>query len=332
MSEDTVSILADALRSGDRRALAQAITLVESTRDQHQAQAHELLAQLTAQTRQALRIGITGVPGAGKSTFIESLGLQMIGKGESVAVLTVDPSSAISGGSILGDKTRMPQLAASSDAFIRPSPSAGSEGGVGRHTREAIHLCEAAGFKLVIVETIGVGQSELRVAQMTDIFMLLLSPGAGDELQGIKRGIMELADIVLVNKCDGELLGAAQRTVGDYTAALRLMQPHTPGWQVPVLAISARTGEGISATVDAIGRFCEHSKEQGIFEMRRTHQAREALGQALREGLLESFMSDPVTAQRIEVVRTEIASGRLAPAVGAQQLLDQLKAERGAQG
>lgn len=332
MSEDTVSILADALRSGDRRALAQAITLVESTRDQHRAQAHELLAQLTAQTRQALRIGITGVPGAGKSTFIESLGLQMIGKGESVAVLTVDPSSAISGGSILGDKTRMPQLAASSDAFIRPSPSAGSEGGVGRHTREAIHLCEAAGFKLVIVETIGVGQSELRVAQMTDIFMLLLSPGAGDELQGIKRGIMELADIVLVNKCDGELLGAAQRTVGDYTAALRLMQPHTPGWQVPVLAISARTGEGISATVDAIGRFYEHSKEQGIFEMRRTHQAREALGQALREGLLESFMSDPVTAQRIEVVRTEIASGRLAPAVGAQQLLDQLKAERGAQG
>lgn len=332
MSEDTVSILADALRSGDRRALAQAITLVESTRDQHRAQAHELLAQLTAQTRQALRIGITGVPGAGKSTFIESLGLQMIGKGESVAVLTVDPSSAISGGSILGDKTRMPQLAASSDAFIRPSPSAGSEGGVGRHTREAIHLCEAAGFKLVIVETVGVGQSELRVAQMTDIFMLLLSPGAGDELQGIKRGIMELADIVLVNKCDGELLGAAQRTVGDYTAALRLMQPHTPGWQVPVLAISARTGEGISATVDAIGRFYEHSKEQGIFEMRRTHQAREALGQALREGLLESFMSDPVTAQRIEVVRTEIASGRLAPAVGAQQLLDQLKAERGAQG
>ena len=153
----------------------------------------------------------------------------MIGKGESVAVLTVDPSSAISGGSILGDKTRMPQLAASRDAFIRPSPSAGSEGGVGRHTREAIHLCEAAGFKLVIVETVGVGQSELRVAQMTDIFMLLLSPGAGDELQGIKRGIMELADIVLVNKCDGELLGAAQRTVGDYTAALRLMQPHTPG-------------------------------------------------------------------------------------------------------
>jgi LAO/AO transport system kinase len=168
--------------------LAQAITLVESTRDQHRVQAHELLTQLTAQTRQALRIGITGVPGAGKSTFIESLGLQMIGKGESVAVLTVDPSSAISGGSILGDKTRMPQLAKSSDAFIRPSPSAGNEGGVGRHTREAIHLCEAAGFKLVIVETVGVGQSELRVAQMTDIFMLLLSPGAGDELQGIKRG------------------------------------------------------------------------------------------------------------------------------------------------
>ena len=332
MSKDAASILADVLRSGDRRALAQAITLVESTRDQHQAQAHELLAQLTAQARQALRIGITGVPGAGKSTFIESLGLQMIGKGESVAVLTVDPSSAISGGSILGDKTRMPQLAASSDAFIRPSPSAGSEGGVGRHTREAIHLCEAAGFKLVIVETVGVGQSELRVAQMTDIFMLLLSPGAGDELQGIKRGIMELADIVLVNKCDGELLGAAQRTVGDYTAALRLMQPHTPGWQVPVLPISARTGEGISATVDAIERFYEHSKAQGIFEMRRTHQAREALGQALREGLLESFMSDPVTAQRIETVRTEVASGRLTPAVGAQQLLDQFKSEQGAQG
>jgi LAO/AO transport system kinase len=331
MSKNTVSILADALRSGDRRALAQAITLVESTRDQHRTQAHELLTQLTAQTRQALRIGITGVPGAGKSTFIESLGLQMTGKGESVAVLTVDPSSTISGGSILGDKTRMPQLAASSDAFIRPSPSAGSEGGVGRHTREAIHLCEAAGFKLVIVETVGVGQSELRVAQMTDIFMLLLSPGAGDELQGIKRGIMELADIVLVNKCDGELLSAAQRTVGDYTAALRLMQSRTPGWQVPVLAISARTGEGVSAVPDVIERFYQHSKAQGIFEARRADQAREALGQALREGLLERFIKNPIAAQRIEAVRTEVASGRLIPAVGAQQLLDEHNPEEGAQ-
>ncbi|HJP06139.1 MAG: methylmalonyl Co-A mutase-associated GTPase MeaB [Acidiferrobacteraceae bacterium] len=325
----TVSTLADAICSGDRRALAQAITLVESILDEHQAQARELLTQLMGRERQALRIGITGVPGAGKSTFIEALGEKMIDRGASLAVLTVDPSSAISGGSILGDKTRMPRLAASNQAFIRPSPSAGNEGGVGRYTREAITLCEAAGFDHIIVETVGVGQSELRVAQMTDLFVLLLVPGAGDELQGIKRGVMELADVILVNKCDGELQRAAQRAVADYTAALRLMQPRTPGWTVPVLAVSAHTGEGVSGALDAIEGFHQHSLTEDIFSARRSRQAREALAQVLREGLLEHFMGDPETVRALETVRAEVVSGRMTPGVAAQQLLEAFTSKEG---
>src|SRR5213595_2875351 len=237
--------LAADVRAGSRRALAKAITLVESTRADHQRAAQRLLELLLPGTGRAARVGVSGVPGVGKSTFIEVFGLHLIGLGKKVAVLAVDPSSALSGGSILGDKTRMPRLAAAPEAFIRPSPAAGSLGGVTRRTREALLVCEAAGYDVVLVETVGVGQSEVKVAGMVDLFMVLVAPGAGDELQGLKRGIMELADVVVVNKADGDLAATAAHTAADYAAALHLVRPRIPPWTPQVLTCSALTGVGI---------------------------------------------------------------------------------------
>lgn len=245
MSDVDASELAGLVRGGDRRALARAITLVESTRGDHRERATELVDAVLPGTGGAVRVGITGTPGAGKSTFVEELGTRLTKAGHRVAVLAIDPSSRRSGGSILGDKTRMERLARDPQAFIRPSPSGGTLGGVARRTREALLLCEAAGFDVVFVETVGVGQSEVAVADMVDEFVLLVAPGGGDELQGIKRGIMELADVVVVNKADGDLAPAAGRQVADYHHALHLLRPKHEGWVVPVLAASALEGTGV---------------------------------------------------------------------------------------
>jgi len=326
---NSTASLAAAIANQDRRSLAQAITLVESGLKEHQAQARELLAKLPACGQSSLRIGITGPPGVGKSTFIESLGGHMIDRGHSVAVLTVDPSSVISGGSILGDKTRMPQLSASEKAFVRPSPSSGTEGGVGRFTREAIALCEAAGFDRVIVETVGVGQSELRVASMTDLFVLLLVPGSGDELQGIKRGVMELADLILVNKSDGDLEQAANRTVSEYTAATGFLQARTPGWKVPVLGMSALDNVGVEEALGQMETFFAHAGDSGLFASRREVQASDAMMQALHEGLLEQFLKNPDITGEVERIRLDVAKGRMTPGLAARHLINQFTEDRG---
>lgn len=320
---NSTASLADAIGRHDRRALAQAITLVESGLKEHQSQARELLAALPAPGQPALRIGITGPPGAGKSTFIETLGRHLIDHGHSVAVLTVDPSSVVSGGSILGDKTRMPTLSANEKAFVRPSPSSGTEGGVGRFTREAIAVCEAAGFDRVIVETVGVGQSELRAASMTDVFVLLLVPGSGDELQGIKRGVMELADLILVNKADGQLEQTANRTVSEYAAATGFLRARTADWKVPVLAMSALKDIGVVDVLEQMEKFFVHIIKAGLLSSRRESQASEALMQALHEGLLDRFLRNAKNADEVERVRREVAIGRLTPGLAARSLIDQ---------
>ena len=321
MSKNSVDALAGAVLAGDRPALARAITLVESDRADHRDQAEVLLSALMSQTGGSRRVGITGVPGVGKSTFIEVLGLQAIAAGHRVAVLTVDPSSVISGGSILGDKTRMPELSTQPAAFIRPSPAGTSEGGVARRTREALYLCEAAGFDLVIVETVGVGQSELRVAEMTDFFLLLLLPSGGDELQGIKRGVMELADLILVNKADGDLRNAANRTVAEYRQATGLLQPRTPGWEVPVQAVSALAQEGIVEVLTLIERCWQGMRENGTLDLRRAEQARQWLRQELREELLERFMVDSSSQRQLARAEDDVAAARVPATVAARRLL-----------
>src|SRR5579862_256469 len=251
----TVEDIARAVRNGDRRALARAVTLVESTRPDHRRAAEALIAAILPATGGATRIGISGPPGAGKSTFIERFGRDGIARGHTIAVLAVDPGSKRGGGAILGDKTRMEQLGRAAAAFIRPSSAGAETGGVARRTREAILVCEAAGFDTVLVETVGAGQAETTVADMVDMFVLILPPAAGDELQGIKRGIIELADLILVNKADGALLEHAQRGAAEYASALRLIRPALSEWQVPVRAVSALTGAGVAAVWDDIGHF-----------------------------------------------------------------------------
>lgn len=313
--------LAIAIRDRNRRALAQAITLIESTRADHRTIAIALLEKLAPYTGNARRIGISGAPGVGKSTFIEAFGLHLAAAGHRVAVLSVDPSSAISGGSILGDKTRMENLSRHPAAFIRPSPAGRTLGGVGRRTREAMLLCEAAGFDVVIIETVGVGQSETAVAELADMFVLLVSPAAGDDLQAIKRGIMELADLVLVNKADGELLPAARRAAADYRLALGLMQPHSKHWQVPVELCSALTGDGIAKAWDIISRYHETLSANGELASRRAAQARHWLWNELSESLMAALREHPQVRQRLAELEAEVTAGRLPPTVAAQQLL-----------
>ncbi|MEZ5686876.1 MAG: methylmalonyl Co-A mutase-associated GTPase MeaB, partial [Paracoccaceae bacterium] len=268
--------MAQKILAGDRRALARAITLVESGRADHRAQAAELLHELAGSGRQALRIGLSGTPGVGKSTFIESFGMQLTAQGLKVAVLAVDPSSARSGGSILGDKTRMERLSRDPNAFIRPSPSQAHLGGVARRTREAVSLCEAAGFDVILIETVGVGQSETLVAEMTDLFILLMAPAGGDELQGVKRGIMEMADMILVNKADGDLKPAAMRTVSDYAGALRLLRkrPQDPEGFPKALPVSALEENGLQKAWEDMTTLAAWRRENGHFEARRAAQAR----------------------------------------------------------
>ena len=313
--------LVAALRKGDRRALARAITLVESSRPDHRNEAERLIEALLPGTGGAVRIGISGPPGAGKSTFIERFGLDGIACGRRVAVLAVDPASKRGGGAILGDKTRMAALARSPAAFIRPSSAGDARGGIARRTGEAILLCEAAGFDAVLVETVGVGQAETAVAEIVDMFVLILLPAGGDELQGIKRGIFELADLVLVNKADGELATAARRSVADYASALRLIRPPLPEWQVPVRAVSALEGTGIGEVWAEVERFRTALECTGAWSQRRAAQARAALWAEIGDSLLDRFRASPAVAQRLNSLEAEVIAGTRTPSAAARQLL-----------
>jgi LAO/AO transport system kinase len=320
-ADDRIARLAGSVIGGDRRALAQAITLIESTRGDHRDDAARLVDLLLAKAGGSFRLGISGPPGVGKSTFIERFGLHLIELGHRVAVLAVDPSSRISGGSILGDKTRMPDLAREDAAFIRPSPAGATLGGVARRTREALIACEAAGFDFVIVETVGVGQSETSVAELTDAFLLLLQPGSGDELQGIKRGVMELADLLVVNKTDGALREAATRAAAEYRAALGLLRPTKAGWMPEVLTCSALTGEGIAEIRTALERYRSILGANGAIARQRAKQNRHWLKAELAEGLIERLRADPLIARAIERLEAEVEAGRRTPLAAAEEIL-----------
>ncbi len=317
-----ISELADKVRAGDRRALARAITLIESTRDDHRGDAERLLEALLPDTGNSMRVGVSGVPGVGKSTFIETFGQHVIAQGHKVAVLAVDPSSRRTGGSILGDKTRMEDLSRNPDAFIRPSPTAGTLGGVARRTREVLLACEAAGFDVVLVETVGVGQSETAVADLVDLFLLLLLPGGGDELQGIKKGIMELADMVVVNKADGDMADAAGRSASEYANALRLLHPTTADWVPPVLTCSSLQGTGIPDVWDKISEYRGIVQQSGAFENRRAEQARRWMWGEVDENLLTAFRRHPEVRARLDSLEDRVAGGDVTPSAAAQELLD----------
>ncbi len=324
-----ITQLGDRILSGDRRALARAITLVESRRADHRAEATALLDRLARSERQALRIGLSGTPGVGKSTFIESFGMMLVGQGLRVAVLAVDPSSARSGGSILGDKTRMERLSREPNAFIRPSPSQSHLGGVARRTREAVALCEAAGFDVVLIETVGVGQSETVVSELSDLFLLLLAPAGGDELQGVKRGIMEMADMILVNKADGPLKPVATRTCADYAGALRLLRkrPQDPEHFPKALTVSAVEEHGLAEAWTEMQTLTEWRKAQGHWARNRAAQARYWFGQEVRHALLARLES-PQARSEMDRLATAAADGDLTPASAAEQMLAYLNANR----
>jgi LAO/AO transport system kinase len=314
--------LAKAVIAGDRRALARAITRVESARADHRVEAVELVAQARAAGRQALRIGLSGTPGVGKSTFIEAFGMKLVAQGLRVAVLAVDPSSARSGGSILGDKTRMERLSREPAAFIRPSPSQAQMGGVARRTREAVALCEAAGFDVVLVETVGVGQSETVVAEICDLFILLLAPAGGDELQGVKRGIMEMADMILVNKADGDLKAAAMRTRADYAGALHLLRrrPQDPEGFPRAVCVSAIEDSGLTEAWADMQALADWRKQNGHWDARRAHQARHWFGEEVRQGLLSVLAREPAKGS-MEALGAKVEAGALSPEAAAVQML-----------
>ena len=319
---DADAALAAGVRAGDRRALAKAITLLESTRPDHRRRADALLDSLLAATGHALRVGISGVPGVGKSTFIESLGTFLTGRGHRVAVLAVDPSSGISGGSILGDKTRMERLSTDERAYIRPSPTSGALGGVAERTREAMLVCEAAGYDVVLVETVGVGQSETAVAGMTDLFVLLQLPNAGDDLQAMKKGIMELADLVVINKADLDL-DAAIRAEAQVTSALRVLRnPGAARAQVRVLRTSALSGDGLAAFWEAIGELRAQREASGEFAERRRRQSLAWLWDEVHARLLADFRAHSAVREALPATLDDVEAARLAPSSGARRLLD----------
>ena len=318
-----MSQLAHDLLAHDRRALARAITLVESTRPDHRNESDELLAEIIAHTGGSIRVGISGAPGAGKSTLIETLGLNLVAAGHRVAVLAVDPSSTLSGGSILGDKTRMDELVRQEEAFIRPSPTGGTLGGVARRTREAMLCCEAAGFDVVIVETVGVGQSEVAVESMVDCFALIIAPGGGDELQGIKRGIVELADLVIVNKADGDLAAVAKSTSADYANALHLLRPKTNAWNARTVLCSALEKRGIDDVWTAIAEHQETIRASGDLDIRRSEQSRSWLWSEISESLIDRLRADAQVAAVIAEVEAAVVAGTLPASVAATRVLDQ---------
>lgn len=315
--------LAAAIAAGDRRALARGITLVESGRADHRETANAVLETLARENRQALRIGLSGTPGVGKSTFIEALGCMLTQAGKRVAVLAVDPSSTRSGGSILGDKTRMERLSRDPKAFIRPSPSQSHLGGVARRTRDAVALCEAAGFDVVLVETVGVGQSETIVSAMTDVFALLLAPAGGDELQGVKRGIMEIADLIVVNKADGDLKATATRTAADYAGALRLMRKREGDAEgfPKVMTVSALEENGLPDVWAEIETLADYRKATGFWAKRRADQARGWFEDEVRKGLLARLEADPKAEGAMDALADAVASGKRTPAAAAADVL-----------
>jgi LAO/AO transport system kinase len=318
--EPSVEELFNGVIKGDRSFLARAITLVESNAEHHFYKAQELLQKLLPKTGNSIRVGITGVPGAGKSTFIEAFGTYLCELGLQVAVLAIDPSSSISGGSILGDKTRMEQLARNPRAFIRPSPTAGKLGGVHRKTREAMLLCEAAGFDVILIETVGVGQSEVIIRDMVDFFMLLVLTGAGDELQGMKKGIMELADAVLVHKADGENRGKAEQTRKEYSRILHFLQPATKGWATKAYTCSSVTGEGISGIWDVIKLFEETGNKSGVFAERRKSQQRTWIYSMITDQLHYSFFHHPEVKQKLPQLENQVIAGEKTAASAVETL------------
>lgn len=323
-----IDALANGVTSGNRRALARAITLVESARDDHREQAQALLGKLGT-SRQALRLGLSGTPGVGKSSFIEAFGMMLTAQGKRVAVLAVDPSSTISGGSILGDKTRMDQLARDPNAFIRPSPSQTHLGGVARRSREAIALCEAAGFDVILIETVGVGQSETDVGQMCDLFLLLMAPAGGDELQGVKRGIMEIADIILVNKADGDLKATATRTCADYAGALRLLRvrPQDPEGFPKALMVSALEGRGLEEAWQDIQSLSDWRKENGVWDQTRQSQAVHWFQNEVQDGLQSALANHPKAAAALRDQDGDLRSGRISPAAAAKRVIDAFRSD-----
>lgn len=319
--QHTLEDMISGIESRDRAVLGQAITLLESRAPAHQAQAHELLSRLMSRTGNAIRVGVSGLPGAGKSTLIERLGLNLVNAGHRVAVLAVDPSSSLSGGSILGDKTRMAGLTAEVNAFIRPSPSAGTLGGVARRTRETMLLCEAAGYDVILIETTGVGQSETVVVEMVDFFLLILLTGGGDELQGIKRGVLEMADMIAINKADGPNADVAQKTAVQYKQALQFMRPRSKNWRAPVITCSGQTGSGLDELWEKVEEHHEKLTGSGELADRRLRQGVRWMWQLVEDQVLDALQSDKAIASLAPDLEKQIREGRLAPPEAARQLL-----------
>ena len=318
----TLPELTAGIRAGNRAMLARAITLIESTRPQHQEQAQRLLQELLPYTGRAHRIGMTGVPGVGKSTTIDQLGSNLTGAGHKVAVLAVDPTSSRTGGSILGDKTRMARLAVDANAYIRPSPTSGTLGGVTRKTRETMALCEAAGFDIVIVETVGVGQSETAEASMVDIFVVLMLPGGGDDLQGIKKGVLELADLIAVNKADGDNAGRARQTAADYMAAIGILTPRSANWTPPVITVSGLTNTGLETLWAKIAEHRVKLTATGEMQDRRRSQAVQWMHDMVEQRLSAWLRTNPKVAARLPVLESAVRKGTLTPALAAFEIVD----------
>ena len=314
--------LATAVRAGDRSALGRAITLVESSKAEDEARALALIETLLPSSGNAIRIGLTGPPGVGKSTTIDQFGSNLTTAGHKVAVLAVDPSSVRTGGSILGDKTRMARLSADPDAFIRPSPAADTLGGVARRTRESIILCEAAGYDVIIVETVGIGQSEATVSEMVDFFVVLALPGAGDELQGIKKGVLEVADLLAVNKADGELTNAAARAVADYTAAFHIIVPTHADWRPPVIAVSALLNQGLDRLWSEVGRFRAIMEQSGRFDAKRADQQARWMRRLVEERVMSATLGRPEVREALNRAESAVRAGETTPDAAARSVLE----------
>jgi LAO/AO transport system kinase len=319
-----IADLAHGIRVRERAVIARAITLIESRRADHQKAARRLVQELLPSTGKAIRVGITGAPGVGKSTTIDALGTFLTGKDHNVAVLAVDPSSARSGGSILADKTRMPRLAADANAFVRPSPASGTLGGVAAKTREAMLICEAAGYDVVLVETIGTGQSETMVADMTDFFLVLMLPGAGDELQGLKKGVVEIADMIAINKADGDNVKRAKAAAAEYRAALHILTPRSPNWSPPVVTYSALTGAGIAELWESILDHRERMSKAGELDARRHGQQVKWMWAMLEDRVFVRLKSDPALKAKLPRIEAAVAAGRMSPAVAVEEIASAL--------